>query len=93
MHKATDLRKNIHRAPDTTLTLFNESGESYLAGALTALIHTNKGLTLRYQLTEPFSHALPFTYAMVHSGKDVWNIVSIAPIDNGIEGTEVEVHV
>lgn len=90
---SNELAKNMNNAQDTSLTLFNDSGEVYSAGKVTTLIHTNKGLTLRWALPEPFNHTSPFTQAMIHTGHKIWNVLTIKPLDNSAVGTEVEVRI
>lgn len=89
----SEISKKIIQLADAKLTLFNQKGETYSAGEVTTLIHTNKGLTLRWKASEPFSHALPFTWAALHKGKKIFNVITIKPLDNGAVGTELELHV
>jgi hypothetical protein len=84
---------DINRLSNANLTLFNESGETYPAGEITTLIHTNKGLTLRWSAVNPFTHVLPLTHAAIYTGKRILQVVAIRPLDNGVTGTELELRV
>jgi len=85
--------EKINQLANAKLTLFNDAGETYPAGDITTLIHTNKGLTLRWAAPEPLNNALPFTYAALHRGKKIIQVTQIKPVDNGVYGTEFELRV
>jgi hypothetical protein len=76
---------------DLSLTLFNEQGESYRAGEIKSLVHKKNSVKIRWERTEPFTHSLPLTYGVLHRGKKVWEVVSIKPLDNSADGSELEI--
>lgn len=84
---------NLNQYADAKLTLFNVTGEQYVAGEITTLIHNNNGLTLRWLATAPFTHILPLTHGMLFRGKNILNTFSITPLDNSVDGTEFELKI
>lgn len=72
------------------LTLFNESGESYTAGEVTTFARVGSKAKIRWEASNPFSHVMPLTHAILHRGKSVWTVVAIRPVNNDIECTELE---
>jgi hypothetical protein len=76
--------------PDSALTLFNEFGESYRAGAITTYTKTVNRLKMRWELDNPMTNVSPFTYAMVHTQKRVLNVTKIVPFAPGVNPKEIE---
>lgn len=86
-----ELIKKVGQFPDLNLTLFNENKESYRAGELRTLIHTKRGVTLRWAMDKPLDNITPLTHAVLHRGPKVWNVLSIRPLASDSLGTELEI--
>lgn len=84
--------KKINQFEDVNLTLFNEQEEDYHAGELRTLIHTKKGIKIRWAMDKPLSNIHPLTHAVLHRGEKIWSVVGIRPVTPEFEGTELEIN-
>lgn len=80
----------IARVPEVSLSLFNEDGEYHRADSIKTLTRTNKGIKIRWEVTEPFTQVMPFTHVVLHKGKTIWNVLAIRPIASDVQPTELE---
>jgi hypothetical protein len=87
----SDLLKKVKQFSEVDLTLFNEKGESHRAGELRTLTHKNNGIRMVWGKNRPFTNIHPLTHAVIHRGSKVWNVIGIRPINNDVEGTEIEI--
>lgn len=86
-----DFMKKFGHTQDISLTLANERGETYTCDTLETLTHMNDRIKARWAATEPFTHAIPLDYAIIHRGDKVWASFAITPVNNSVVGTSIEV--
>lgn len=75
---------------ESSLTLFNEYGETYKAGIISTYVKTNSKLRMRWSCAEPMTNNSPFTHAMLHTDRRVLRISTIQPFEPGTDPKEIE---
>jgi len=68
------------KGSDLFLTLANEQGEKYEAGKVNYVKPLNSKTVLRWHVDGKYSNNFPFTYAILHGAKKVFNVSFIRPI-------------
>lgn len=78
------------RLADSSLTLFNEYGETYDAGALSTFKKTAAKLQMRWTCDDKMENTSPFTHALVHTDRRTLKVVAIKPFEPGTDPKEIE---
>lgn len=75
------------KTSDIYLTLTNDQGEVFAAGKADYVKPLNSKTVIKWHVDGEYANTFPFTYAILHGLRSIFELVAIKPIQPGKETT------